>query len=259
MSNFKYTNILTKEYLSKEYIDNNKSLYTIAKFIGCTHGTVNYYMKKYKINKRTISESGIGRKLDKYNSRYDKILTRDFLYKQYIINKKSPLDISNIVGCSSQTIIYRLKKYIINIRSYKEAVLYKKKRLGGQKGKFNPNYGNYKKNRTTPLMNSIRNIYESKEWRIAVFKRDNYTCQECFTRGISLQAHHKKPFAIILDEFLKEYNIFSPIEDKETLLRLSMIYKPFWNIDNGQTLCEDCHKTKSKSTRQFIKRNKIYE
>jgi len=37
----------------------------------------------------------------------------------------------------------------------------------------------------------------------------------------------------------------NPIEDKETLVRLAISYEPFWNIDNGKTLCKICHnKTK---------------
>jgi len=33
--------------------------------------------------------------------------------------------------------------------------------------------------------------------------------------------------------------------DKETLVRLAITYEPFWDIDNGETLCIDCHnKTK---------------
>jgi len=92
------------------------------------------------------------------------------------------------------------------------------------------------------LVFAIRCFSEYKKWRFEVFKRDNYTCQECKKNGCYLEAHHKKSFAEILSEFLKIYDQFSPIEDKETLIRLAMKYKDFWNIDNGQTLCEDCHK-----------------
>ncbi len=98
----------------------------------------------------------------------------------------------------------------------------------------------------TPLYNLIRNSDTNKEWIKSVFKRDNYICQECFNRGDKLEAHHKnKRFNQILQEFLQQYNQFSPIEDKETLLRLAITYKPFWDLNNGETLCGECHnKTK---------------
>ena len=100
----------------------------------------------------------------------------------------------------------------------------------------------------TPLVFSIRNLEEYKIWRNKIFKRDNYLCQKCGIKASGqLEAHHIKHFAEILSEFLREYNQFSPIEDKETLIRLALSWKPFWEIDNGQTLCKDCHNiTKSK-------------
>jgi hypothetical protein len=56
-----------------------------------------------------------------------------------------------------------------------------------------------------------------REWRKAVFKRDNYTCVICMDKkGGNLEADHIKDFALYPE------------------LRL--------NIDNGRTLCKSCHK-----------------
>ncbi len=95
----------------------------------------------------------------------------------------------------------------------------------------------------TSLRESIRGLSDHRKWSLAVLVRDNFTCQKCFKRGGSyLHAHHLKSFSDIFKEFLQEYNQFSPIEDKETLARLAINYKPFWDVNNGQTLCKDCHK-----------------
>lgn len=68
----------------------------------------------------------------------------------------------------------------------------------------------------TPINTQIRNSEEYKDWRTAVFKRDDYTCVECKSRGYKLQADHIKPFAYYPE------------------LRLV--------IENGRTLCVPCHR-----------------
>jgi len=93
-----------------------------------------------------------------------------------------------------------------------------------------------------PLIELIRCLDQYKEWRTSVYQRDDYTCTECNdNKGNNLHAHHKKQFGVLFKEFLELYNQFSPIDDKDILIRLAIDYEPFWDINNGATLCVKCH------------------
>ncbi len=81
----------------------------------------------------------------------------------------------------------------------------------------------------TPLRFRIRESIKYKEWRIDVFKRDNYICQECGSK-IKIQAHHIKSFSEIMDE-----SDITSFDD-------AMKHEELWDVDNGQTLCIECHK-----------------
>ena len=100
---------------------------------------------------------------------------------------------------------------------------------------------NHWKGGITSLYETIRRLEENINWRKSVFEQDNYTCQECGATGCRLNAHHKKEFSVIFKEFLQQYSQFSPIEDKETLVRLAITYASFWELSNGTTLCRECH------------------
>jgi hypothetical protein len=73
----------------------------------------------------------------------------------------------------------------------------------------------------TPEHTRIRMSAQYRQWRTAVFERDEYTCLECGARNgngvaVALQADHIKPFALFPG------------------LR--------FDLDNGRTLCVPCHR-----------------
>ncbi len=86
----------------------------------------------------------------------------------------------------------------------------------------------------TPLRVAIYKHDKYIEWRTSVFARDNYTCQECDIRsgikGKKIEAHHIKPWVVILNE-----NNLSGIDE-------ALECDELWDIDNGMTLCRECHK-----------------
>ncbi|MES2287158.1 MAG: HNH endonuclease [Bacteroidota bacterium] len=88
----------------------------------------------------------------------------------------------------------------------------------------------------TPINHAIRTSLEYKLWHRACFERDNYTCIWCglkFIKGITgkviLHVDHIKPFALYPE------------------LRFA--------IDNGRTLCIDCHKKTDTYGYKFNKNN----
>lgn len=62
----------------------------------------------------------------------------------------------------------------------------------------------------------LRTGLETRLWREAIFRKDNWTCQKCKIRGGKLEADHIKPWSLFPE------------------LRFA--------IDNGQTLCKPCHR-----------------
>ena len=98
-----------------------------------------------------------------------------------------------------------------------------KKKLRGKRpntqGKNNPNWKGG--NREDRLHGKL---CEYQEWRIKIFKRDNYTCIMCQTRGGKLNSHH-----------IKKYSKYKELR---------------YELNNGITLCVKCHnKTKHKEER----------
>ena len=88
--------------------------------------------------------------------------------------------------------------------------------------------------------NAIRRLAEYSEWRLSILERDSHKCLRCQSKE-ELHVDHIVSLRTLIKKFLSECNQFSPIEDKETLIRLVRKWKPFWEIENGRTLCFTCH------------------
>lgn len=88
----------------------------------------------------------------------------------------------------------------------------RKKMSESKKGEKSYNW----KGGTETINKVIRKSLEYRLWRTAVFERDDYTCIFCGIKGGELNADHIKPFALFPE------------------LRFA--------IDNGRTLCVDCHR-----------------
>ena len=65
-------------------------------------------------------------------------------------------------------------------------------------------------------VNDKKDSWDYKNWRAKVYERDNWTCQRCNIKGKKINAHH-----------IKSWKYYPELR---------------YNIENGITLCEDCHK-----------------
>ena len=90
--------------------------------------------------------------------------------------------------------------------------------------------GNSWKGGVSRLNELIRKNFKYRQWRCDVYTRDNFICQDCGQRSGILNAHHNKE----LTEIIREYKIIS--------LKEALECEEIYNINNGITLCRDCHK-----------------
>lgn len=141
-----------------------------------------------------------------FKSQETKEAFREKLRKSWIERRKTP--VSEITK-SKMSFIRTGKKQSLETR---------KKNSLSKSGINNPNW----KGGISQENKRIRASAEYRLWREAVFERDDYTCVWCGSRcgngkNVTLHADHIKPFAYYPE------------------LRFA--------IDNGRTLCIECHKT----------------
>ena len=150
----------------------------------------------------------VGPLMNRYS---DKVIGKAFMYAlEYVYYKKVP-------EIKSRTVqeAFSLLRYSIDLgreEERKEFELKENRKKHGMRGCYHPNW----KGGITPENQVGRNSLEYKHWRNSVFARDDYTCQICGKRGGELQAHH--------------------------LERWSECKGKRYEVNNGMTLCKECHK-----------------
>ncbi len=237
--------MLNKETLYNLYIIEKKPGIEIAKIANVKSAeTIYNWLKKYDIPRRDGREA---------QNCYEP--TKEELHELYIVQELSIDKIWRLVGSSESSISKLLDKYDIPKRSNTEkyggwnkgiplplqqkkhlseiakqrtgenaarfgAVLSKetKEKISNSlKGRFRKHQNpNWKNGGTTKYRQVWQGRFEYHEWRISVFVRDNYTCQECGKPSNGdIQAHHITPVH----------------KDPSKIL----------DSNNGITLCEKCH------------------
>jgi len=112
-----------------------------------------------------------------------------------------------------------------------------------EKGTFagckNPNW----KGGITKLEIQIRETKDYENWRNLIFKRDEYKCKKCGLNKNKLNVHHKISFKEII------------LKNNIKTVKEAINCKELWDINNGETLCLECHK----ETDSFLKNGNYYK
>lgn len=182
-------------WLREQYVKHQKSVEEIADFCDCHRDTVSKWISRHDIEFRKPVQT-----------EYECLSKRDWIYNQYVTEKKSTIEIAETVGCSQQTVSAWLKRHGIETRD----------RVGT--GADHPRWSGGR-----VLYGAGWNEAKKREVR----ERDNHTCQDpgCSVTqdehteicGQKLHVHHLQKARDVDDP--EERNA------KENLI----------------TLCRDCH------------------
>lgn len=120
---------------------------------------------------------------------------------------------------------YKIKNKDKIKERWRKQNLKRKRNRRSYKGFNNPNW----KGGLSKINHAFRTIPRYYQWRSDVFRRDNWKCRTCGKGGDILEAHHIKE----VNNILKDNSIKTIYE--------ALNCPELWNLDNGITLCKDCH------------------
>lgn len=239
-----------KEWLYNQYITLNRTIKSIYEECGVSHHTIESYLKKYGIRKTPIAPTlptkdelvelhhvqGFG--IEKIAELYDGVGagTIKKLMNEYGIDILSPSVLKQIwwrnPTNSERMSDIRLKLWQDEDYYNKTSKhLFDKQSIMDRSIKFSATYQDISLDQwqgfLTPERMRARDSSEYSKWRQAVFERDGYVCQCCGAKShsghpVALQAHHLESFA-----------------NNEDLR---------YDVDNGITLCYECHDIRAKGS-----------
>ena len=156
---------------------------------------------------------------------YQKRCDTEQVKKWYLVEKKSLTWIGNQLNTSSQTVSKWLSRAGIKLRDFKEQSRIELRRIRGM---------------IKPLKELIRYCGRGKDWQAALLEKYGHKCVGCGTTE-NLQCHHIKPMHSLLQDFLKLHPDLDSDKDRILLSDLAKTHDEFFDINNGNVLCWNCH------------------
>jgi len=152
---------------------------------------------------------GTKRRIAENSSTPEMLARRQIAFKEYCKNKRVLFKCS---VCGAESMITRKRAKTQKYCSY--ACLGASKRTQNQ-----------------AMAEKIRGLKEYGTWRSSVFDRDGYLCTACKNKKNNrLCAHHKIPLSVLVK--------VNKITSRKQALETECV----WDLANGVTLCEACHK-----------------
>ncbi len=148
-------------------------------------------------------------------------ITPSLLTLLYVEKGWTLLKIADYLGCAQNTVRNYMRKHEIPSRHPTAHFKGQPSHRRGQHGMYAPETLAKmslasKARGCRPPIDRGRHKRKLHAWRLSVFQRDAYTCQVCGQVGRSLNAHH-----------IKHWSSWSALR---------------FEISNGVTLCETCHR-----------------